>query len=141
MGDGQVTQKVPPLYETPLKRGPKRLTFFWVHFFHTRSGGSIQTPLTNGGPFCPLLGRDPTPRGEGVPSNLGFSNLLKILCQKVGFKSVQILIIFGGPNFCAVIDFFDKSDNTESVYFYDPKRLHYYIITFFKGSRTLPPLK
>ena len=60
-GDGQVTQKVPPLSDPPLKRGSKRLTFFWVHFLHTRSGGDIQTPLTNGGPFCPFLGGDPTP--------------------------------------------------------------------------------
>ena len=64
-GDGQVTQKVPPLSDPPLKRGSKRLTFFWVHFLHTRSGGDIQTPLTNGGPFCPFLGGDPTPREGG----------------------------------------------------------------------------
>ena len=55
------------------------------------------------------------------------------------FESDQKMIDFGVTNFLVVIDFFDKSDNTESVYFYDPKRLHYYIITFFKGSRTLPP--
>ena len=67
MGDGQVTQKVPPLSDPPLKRGSKRLTFFWVHFLHTRSGGDIQTPLTNGGPFCPFLGGDPTPLVGGYP--------------------------------------------------------------------------
>ena len=49
------------------------------------------------------------------------------------------MIDFGVTNFLVVVDFFDKSDNTESVYFYDPKRLHYYIITFFKGSWTHPP--
>ena len=67
MGDDQVTQKVPPLLIPPVKRVSKRLAFFWVHFFHTRSGGSIQTPLTNGGPFCPLLGGDPSPREGGTP--------------------------------------------------------------------------
>ena len=52
----------------------KMLAFFWVHIFHTRSGGSIQTPLTNGGPFCPLLvgfGWGPyPPGGEGGAPNL-----------------------------------------------------------------------
>ena len=132
--DGQVTQKVPPLSDPPLKRGSKRLTFFWVHFFHTRSGGDIQTPLTNGGPFCPLLGGDPTPLVGGYPLFWWGLKLLKNLCQKSGSKSVQILIKNGGSNFLVVVDFFDKSDDTKSVYFYDPKRLHYYIITFFKGS-------
>jgi hypothetical protein len=64
---------------------------------------------------------------------------MKNLCQKSVFESDQKMIDFGVTNFLVVVDFFDKSDNTESVYFYDPKRLHYYIITFFKGSRTLPP--
>ena len=129
----------PPFLTPPLKRGSKRLTFFWVHIFHTRSGGSIQTPLTNGGPFCPLLGGDPSPPGGGYPSIWGSQICWKFYVKKLVSKVSKFWSFLGVQTFVPSLTFLIKVTTLKVSIFMIQKGYTIILSPFLRGLGPYPP--
>ena len=132
-------KRYPPFLTPPLKRGSKRLTFFWVHIFHTRSGGSIQTPLTNGGPFCPLLGGDPSPPGGGYPSIWGSQICWKFYVKKLVSKVSKFWSFLGVQTFVPSLTFLIKVTTLKVSIFMIQKGYTIILSPFLRGLGPYPP--